>query len=228
MTQFRTDAAGAFSGVVLPVGTYDLAIRAVERDPVTVSGVAVNASSDTVVTVPPLSALGTVSFTVLERVNGDDPPVPAKITFTGLNDTSNPVFRRDFEAVVFPASGPDIDLMPETFAGGPAQRNFVYLANGTGSVQVRPGKYEVIVTRGPEYTARRRRMRVHAGKTKDLKLRIRRVVDTPGFLSGDFHIHSARSLDSSATLRDRVASFAGEGVEVMVSTDSRGRKAVSG
>src|SRR5262249_15018519 len=52
-----------------------------------------------------------------------------------------------------------------------------------------------------------------------INFRLRRSVDTTGFLSGDFHIHSAKSLDSTAPLQDRVAGFAAEGVEVMVSTD---------
>jgi hypothetical protein len=46
-----------------------------------------------------------------------------------------------------------------------------------------------------------------------------RQLETPDALSGDFHIHSARSLDTQAGVQSRVPSFAGEGVEVMVSTD---------
>ena len=45
------------------------------------------------------------------------------------------------------------------------------------------------------------------------------MLPTPNALSADFHVHSGRSLDSSAPLLGRVASFAGEGVDVMVSTD---------
>lgn len=218
-THYRTDGSGAFDGVVLPVGTYDLEFRAVERDPLSVSGVTVAAASDTPVTVPPMTGLGTLNVSVFERVPGPDVQVPAKVTFTGIKGSSDPVFNKDFEAFVFPASGPDVDLMPETFGAGPAQRNFLYLADGSETVQLRPGRYELVASRGPEYTVKRRRVIVREGRTSNAHLRIRRVVDTAGALSGDFHIHSARSLDSSAALRDRVTSFAGEGVEVMVSTD---------
>ncbi len=219
VTHFRTDTSGSFSGVVLPVGTYALEFRAVERDPVTVSGVTVTNATDSPVAVPLMTGLGTVVLTVRERQAGPDPTLPAKITFKGIAGTPDPAFRKDFEALAVPAAGPDVDLMPETFAGGPAQRNSVYLADGTGSVQLRPGRYELFASRGPEYTVKRDRIRVREGKTVNVRFGLGRVVETAGFLSGDFHIHSARSFDTSPPLRDRVASFAGEGVEVMVSTD---------
>jgi len=219
VTQFRTDAAGAFSGIVLPVGTYSLEVRSAERDPVTVSGVVVAAASNTSVSVPPLAALATLDFKVLETVAGPDPTMPAKITIKGIAPTPDPRFKSDVIALADPAVGPDVDLRMETFGGGPAQANFVYLANGTGSVQIRPGKYEIYASRGPEYSLRRKVVTVRAERTRKVNVRLRRSVDTSGFVSGDFHIHSARSLDSTAPLRDRVASFAAEGVEVMVSTD---------
>ncbi|MEW6270536.1 MAG: CehA/McbA family metallohydrolase [Thermodesulfobacteriota bacterium] len=218
-THFRTSPTGAFAGVVLPVGVYSLEFRAPERDPVTVSGVTVSASADTPVTPPALSALATLDFRVFDTVPGPDPTMPAKVTIKGIAPTPDPRFRSDLLAIADPISGPDFDLRAETFGGGPAQANFVYLADGTGSVQIRPGKYEIIVSRGPEYSVRRRTVNIRAERMRKINMRLRRAVDTTGFLSGDFHVHSARSLDSTAMLRDRVASFAGEGVEVMVSTD---------
>ncbi|MFQ5513481.1 MAG: CehA/McbA family metallohydrolase [Myxococcota bacterium] len=218
VNHFRTDVTGAFSGVVLPEGTYDLEFRSVERDPVTVSGVVVTAGADTPVSVPPLSGLGTLELIVQERRRGPDPMVPARITFKGLDGTPDPLFKKDFEAFEQTPTGLN-DIQPEVFAGGPAQRNFVYLADGTIKIQVRPGKYELFATRGPEYTVARSRVTVREGRTRRRRLRVRRIVETPGYLSGDFHIHSARSFDSSAAVRDRVVSFAAEGVEVMISTD---------
>ncbi|MGH7857109.1 MAG: CehA/McbA family metallohydrolase, partial [Candidatus Binatia bacterium] len=60
---------------------------------------------------------------------------------------------------------------------------------------------------------------VAAGETRAVARSITRVVDPPDALSADFHIHSARSFDSSAPLVGRVLSFAAEGVELMVSSD---------
>ena len=219
VTQFRTSATGAFSGIVLPVGIYSLEFQAAERDPVTVAGVVVGASANTAVSVPDLSALASLDLQVLETVAGPDPAMPAKITIKGVAPTADPRFKSDVVALGDPTVGPDFDLRMETFGGGPAQANWVFLANGTGTVQLRPGKYEIYASRGPEYSLRRKVVTVRARRSRKINFRLRRSVDTTGFLSGDFHIHSARSLDSTAPPQDRVAGFAAEGVEVMVSTD---------
>ena len=220
VTQVRTDAAGAFGGVVLPAGTYDLAVSTPERTTVTVAGVAVSAGTDTPVTIPPLAAVGTVRLRALEVRPGRDRPVPARVVFHGVKGTADPRFRKDVDAsLIDPGGGPDIDLLPESFGGGPALGNVVLLGNEPVEVQVRPGVYELIAARGPEYGAQRLRLKVRAGRRRQLTFKLKRVLDTEGFLSGDFHVHSARSFDASAPLRDRVIGYAGEGVEVIVSTD---------
>ncbi|HVM97330.1 MAG TPA: hypothetical protein VMT89_13130, partial [Candidatus Acidoferrales bacterium] len=89
--------------------------------------------------------------------------------------------------------------------------------------EIKPGSYTMTISRGPEYSIRKLSpdpVVISAGATTDVGIQtIKRVVDTTGYLSADFHIHSGRSLDSSAPLENRVRSFAGEGLEVMVSTD---------
>jgi hypothetical protein len=220
VTQIRTDADGRFGGVVLPVGTYDLTVRSPERTAVSVTGVTVTAGTDTAVTVPPLEAVGTVVIRALEVRPGRGRPLPARVVFTGVDGTPDPSFRRDFDAsLIDPSGGPDVDLHPETFGGGPAQGNIVVLGTEPVSVQVRPGTYELVATRGFEYGVQRQRVKVKARGRQRLTFRLRRLVDVSDALSADFHVHSARSFDASAPLYDRVRSFAAEGVEVMVATD---------
>lgn len=219
ISHFRTDSAGAFSGIILPIGTYDLTVQAAERDTVVVNGVTVTAAADTAVSIPPLTGLGTLVLTARERVTGPDPMVPAKVTIKGIGNTPDPNLRHDLDALALHPSGPPDDIMPETFAGGPGQRNWVYLADGTATVQLRPGRYVLYASRGPEYGISKRRVRVRENKSHNRKFTLRRIVDTSGFMSADFHIHSARSFDASPPLLDRVASFAGEGLEIMVSSD---------
>jgi hypothetical protein len=218
VTQFRTDADGGFAGVVLPAGTYTLEVRAVNRDPVVIPGVVVGTGADTPVAVPALTRLVALDLTVVHRMPGPDPLLPAKVTIRGLDGTPDPEFAKDFEAIQFKAGEPDVDLGPESFGGALAQGRWVYLPDGTATVHLRPGRYELFASRGLEYTAQRRRIRL-GERPRRRRLRLRQVVATPDAISADFHIHSARSLDTSATPVGRVAAFVGEGVEVMVSSD---------
>jgi hypothetical protein len=219
VTHFRTDATGAFGGIVVPAGTYDLEFRSPERDPVVVSGVTVAAGADTPVTVPAMTGLGTLELEVHELAPGPNPLVPAKVTIKGRDGTPDPELGRDLIALEFVTGAPDLDLEAQSFGGSLAQGRWIYLPDGRSTVQLRPGTYELYASRGLEYTIKRRIVRVGEGQTRRRRFRVRRIVETPGALSADFHIHSARSLDSSAGPAGRVACFAAEGVEVMVSSD---------
>jgi hypothetical protein len=218
ITHFRTSDAGAFSGVVLPAGTYDLEFRSVERPPVVVTGVVVADGADTAVTVPPLAALGTVVIELAEKRPGPDVPIPGKVVFKGRKGDPDPEFAKDIFA--FDVDGADRSpVRNETFGGSFSQGNTAYFTGGTTTLRVRPGRYEVYASRGLEYGVQRKTVTVKSGKTKTLKFAIDKLLETPDAVSADFHIHSARSLDSSAGLPARVAAYAGEGVEMMVSTD---------
>jgi len=218
LTQIRTGPDGSFSGVVLPEGTYDLEVRSAERTPTVVTGVAVTAGQDTPVTIPALSGLGSVEVQLVERRKGPDLPIPGKLVFKGRKGDPDPQFGRDIEAFDLSNAG-DRVVAHETFGGSFAQGNTAYLTGGATTLSLRPGRYEVYASRGPEYGVQRKTLVVKEGKSKRLKFVLDRLVETPDALSGDFHIHSARSLDTQAGLEARVASFAGENVEVMVSTD---------
>ncbi len=221
VTQIRTDATGAFAGVVLPAGNYELRVSSAERDDVVVSPVTVVAATDTPIVVPALSARGTVAFTVRERT-ASRPLLPAKLVFKGVSPTVDPSFHRDLAALLGTS-----DVQAETFGGTQAgttghaagQGNVVYTATGTGDIQVRPGIYDVYAARGMEYNVVQKQITVPSGGSVAVDFSLKRVVRGRHAVSADFHVHSGRSFDASAPLRDRVAAFAGEGVEVMVSTD---------
>ena len=220
VTQVRTDPSGTFSSVVVPQGRYELRVSAHERDDVVVTDITVGAG-DTRVTIPAMTPRGLVGFTVREKAKGR-PAIPAKLVFKGVDGTPDPRFHKDISATLS-----DVDLAPETFAGtqhGPegsarGQGNVVYTATGTGTIHVRPGTYDVYATRGPEYGVARKRVTVTAATTAQADFRLKRVIRTKNALAADFHVHSGRSLDTAAPLEDRVVSFAGEGVEVMIATD---------
>ncbi|MBL8922463.1 MAG: CehA/McbA family metallohydrolase [Myxococcaceae bacterium] len=98
-------------------------------------------------------------------------------------------------------------------------------ASGTTQLPLPPGAYEIFVTRGPEYSAwpdtfPGRGQAVDLSTTDArLDVTLAQVVDTTGWISADLHVHAVGSPDSSVPNAVRVASFAAEGVDVMVSTD---------
>jgi hypothetical protein len=173
-----------------------------------------------------LSDTGTVSFAVTDSTTGL--PTAAKLTFKGTGGTPDPDFgnqfltRRDFSLIQpngpFPLTVGGSANLSNATAGTPAL-NFQTDPDGSGALELPPGTYMVYASRGLEYTIDSQSITVGSGGTTNVSLAIGRVVDTSGYVSMDFHVHSGKSFDSSLPLVDRVASFLAEGVEVMVSTD---------
>lgn len=220
VSHVRTEASGAFAGVVLPQGDYRLVVSAPERDDVTVQPVVVG-GGEAVATIPPMTPRGVLQYEVREKAR-KRPLMPGKLVIKGVEGTPDPAFARSL-----PAKLGTVDVRSETFGGGQqdasegtvAQGNVIYTSTGMGSVPLRPGTYDVYATRGMEYGVARERVTVAASGTASVAFRLKRVIRTKNALGADFHVHSGRSLDSSAPPTDRVTTFAGEGVEVMVSTD---------
>ena len=84
---------------------------------------------------------------------------------------------------------------------------------------VPPGDYKVIVSRGLEFSRYEEEIALSRGQHKTIHAKIDRVVDTSGYISADLHVHCVNSPDAPVPLIDRVITFMGEGVDVLVSTD---------
>lgn len=95
----------------------------------------------------------------------------------------------------------------------------IYSTTGYGQVELVPDDYWVTVTRGYEYTPYQGEVKVDFGPTTLLEVTLDRVVDTTGFLSVDTHMHASPSADNYISIASRIATVAGEGLEVAVSTD---------
>jgi hypothetical protein len=216
---------------------YSARIQAPERSTVTVPGLVVSPAnipafggSTTDLGDIVLSDTGTLSYAVTDATTFGS--VPAKLTIVGTNGTNNPDFGsqylsvRNYSLLSKNSGGDGLDPVSEgnsaqltnTLVGSPAL-NFHVDADGAGSLELAPGSYVAFATRGLEYSLDAQPFTITAGATTNVNLAIERVVDTSGFLSADFHIHSAKSFDSSVPITDRVVSFLASGVEVMVSTD---------
>jgi hypothetical protein len=91
--------------------------------------------------------------------------------------------------------------------------------DGIITTTVRPGTYDLVISRGPEYEVTTKTITLEAGKIDIEQLALQRAYTSPGWVAGDFHIHSQPSTDSGLPIVDRVNSCAAEGLEVAVATD---------
>jgi hypothetical protein len=97
--------------------------------------------------------------------------------------------------------------------------------SGETQVLLPPGKYEVIVSRGPEFSVWPNTW-PKSGQPIDLTendaqvtATVARVIDSTGWMSADLHVHAVNSSDSTISNASRVANFLAEGVDVLLSTD---------
>lgn len=81
------------------------------------------------------------------------------------------------------------------------------------------GRYRATVARGFEYTRHTATVDLESTLTARLDVSLRRVVDTTGYLSGDFHVHTNGSFDSTDPADYKAAAASAEGLEILVSTE---------
>jgi hypothetical protein len=153
---------------------------------------------------PAAPATGTLEFDVRDAATGG--LIPCKLTFVGVGGTRRPAFTRN-------------DIGRPEGEGTIAAYDRVLSTVGHGSLAVPVGHYDVYVSRGPEWDiAVHHGIEIAAAPTT-ITARLRHVIDTRGWISGDFHVHAAPSPDSSVPLEHRVIEFISDGVEVLVSSD---------
>ncbi len=96
-------------------------------------------------------------------------------------------------------------------------------AEGEVGLEVPDGDYTLYATRGMEWSLARRPLAVRGAEgepRETVTLEIGREVDTRGFIAADTHVHTVTfSGHGDASLRERLVTLAGEGVEMAVATD---------
>ncbi len=215
-TQATTAEDGTFS-MHLPPGEYDLEAYAEGRAQKGTSHVVVEAGKvvDATVTVTAVAGL---------RVVVTDPsgqPLVAKVTAYCEGGTC--------------PDAPTSQVRDVTFDWHDGM--YFHFTDPQGVLEwgLPPGDYRIVVSHGPEWSLWPADSRgdtfdfaeppggavVHlqAGKTVELQAVLYHAVDTTGWVSGDFHVHAVNSPDSPVSLENRVITFAGEGVDVLVGTD---------
>ena len=170
---------------------------------------------------------GTLDFRIKNRFGGG--LIPGQIRIFGTNGTPDPNLGSQYSSArsytglvpgggADPVSGGNSGSLSEVTAGLPAL-NFASTADGREQISLRPGTYRAVASRGLEWGIKEKHFSITAGQTTNVRFKLRREINTVGFVSADFHVHSARSFDSSAPPVDRIIAYAAKGVDVVVSTD---------
>ncbi len=154
------------------------------------------------------------------RVAVEDPsgrPIPARVMLVGFDPS--PEIRFDELLLVLEVTTTAFtDQSRDPLPYGVARVEYAG-ADGVAEFDMEPGDYELVVSRGTEWSAFRMPLRVEPGGVHDVEARIAQVLDTPGFVSSDFHVHFLNSPDSRIAFADRAMQFAGEGVDNIVATE---------
>ncbi len=96
----------------------------------------------------------------------------------------------------------------------------IYCADGTASLGLPSGSFQLVAGRGFEYGIATREIRVTTGQRQEITLELERQVDTAGWISCDTHVHTlTHSGHGDATLVERMITLAGEHIELPVATD---------
>ncbi|MDO8493770.1 MAG: carboxypeptidase regulatory-like domain-containing protein, partial [Deltaproteobacteria bacterium] len=105
----------------------------------------------------------------------------------------------------------------------------VYLINAKGGIglsdknyfQLEPGvTYRFVFSHGPEYSIVEREVTVGAGGGTSIEqVALKKVIDTSGFVSADFHVHAMPSPDSAFSIERRGLAAAADGLDVLQSSD---------
>jgi hypothetical protein len=126
-------------------------------------------------------------------------PLSGKLSFRGLGGTPDPDFGNDGDEH--------------------GANRFVYSGNGRIRRSLFPGRYRVIASSGIERDLSTFDVTLAPGETVARSARLPRVIETPGVLDADLHLHQARSPDADIADRTRVISVAAEGLEFAVASD---------
>lgn len=151
---------------------------------------------------PKLEERGGLAFEIVDDDRNER--IPGKLTIRGAKGTKDPKFSKG-----------DIGHEDDGFV---AAYDRVFSLTGVGVLAVPVGTYDVTISRGIEWTIHTERVQVTTAGV-EIRGRIKHVIDTPKWASGDFHVHAAGSPDSRVPMRDRVYEFVADGVDLIVATD---------
>jgi hypothetical protein len=213
LSQIETDAEGSFLAHLAP-GSYRYTVVLDDRLSTEPAALAIAAGGHVGIAPIEMAPPATLVVSTLDEAGRH---APAKIQLLGRFPAAN--------------QGQDPRRFLYSLARGERQRTtpldgsdrFIegvwWTKDGRLSASVRPGSYELLVTRGPEYEITRTSVELRAGAFTAAQVVLTRAYTSPGWVAADLHLHALPSTDSSVPLDERVASCAAEGLEVAIATD---------
>lgn len=126
-------------------------------------------------------------------------PLPCKVVFQGRGETRDPFFFHQ--------------------TGEHAVHNCYYSHDGQFRQELPAGTYEALVAHGTEYDVTYVELEVRGGAETPLEAKLIRSVQTPGWISADFHSHSSPSGDNTSSQLGRVLNLLCEHIEFAPCTE---------
>ncbi len=213
VSHYRTDANGQYEGT-LPPGDYTVLANldghlAATPNP---GNVTVTAAGTTVqdFTIP---VTGRVRVTIVDENSAS---IAGRASFIGFDPYPDPQ-NVPGETGIFD------EIFADRLAFGLANVVFVDQTGDSGEFFLEPGDYQVVVSHGLEYSIFEQPITVTAGALTTVNAQIAQVIDTSGFISGDFHIHAINSPDGEVTNDERIISVLAEGVDLIAPSDHQFR-----
>jgi len=209
VTHFRSDDDGRFAGTLAP-GTYEVRVHQDGRpypDPEAQTVEITAGETTTIAAEMPSSGLLEVRV-----ADADGNPLPAKVSVVGLDPSPAPTRFESIAGVISNLTrvfGDQGDNLPY----GLTNVLFADRSGSTGPVALEPGRYQVVVSRGTRWSDHRQFVDLADDGTAVVEATLVRVVDTPGFVTADFHLHAIASPDSEVAPEARVASQLAEGID---------------
>jgi len=152
-------------------------------------------------------------------VDQNNQPIPARVGVVGFDPSPEPTLSSTLTSSLVVRTNLFYDLTRDAPPTGLTRTEYTD-ATGNVDMDVEPGTYQIAVSRGNEYSLfTKNDQAIPAGTTTTVNAQVVQVLDTTGFISSDYHVHMAGSPDSRISHRNRIAAYAGEGVDNLITTD---------
>jgi len=218
VAHLRTGSDGSYA-TTLPAGSYTVDVNkdgslagAPAGAPVVITAGATSVQDFT------LPGPGHLEVTIVDE-NGD--PSPGKVQVIGFDPSPDPLNTQTILGLITNTTGVfgDRSGSADGLVFGVAQVAFADQSGTTGVFDMEPGSYQIAVSRGPRYSGFTQNVMVTEGATTTVNAQIALVVPTPGYISGDWHVHSINSADCEVTNRERVITEVAEGMDFFTPSD---------